>query len=258
MFLIHPVSVIPDSLRDTREFLWEELEWKKKYATTAVTLIPRTAATPVVFGGVFLGRSAFDIPQRDDKTKQERKDAEKLRQAKANELLATAKSAMSEGRWDMALKQAEAVQKLGLNLKEAAVVKAVALLELGDMAALSSMPVNAAVFEDAAFYASYIRQITKAKPAEKMSLLNLLDRYHPKLDFSPRSSETKAAVLPVLHDVLASILRDEERVLRIKGMQILSRYRHYDNKAKALLEAESKGSDPVLAEAARGFLYASP
>lgn len=253
MFLIHPLSVIPDSLRDTKDLLWTNLEWKKEYATTSATLIPRSAASPPVFAASFLARSFFDMEPRNSKAQQERLDAEKLRQEKARAHLDSAKSALEAKRWDEAVKQADEVHKVGVKLPEASTIKATAFLELRDAKGLYAIPRYFPLFDDATFYAHYVEHVTRGSSAEKMSLLNLLDNRHPKLDEVPGAAGSTATPLPALSDILAAMLNEEDRALRVKAMEILAKYRN-GGRARTLLEAVRDGNDPVLAEAARGFL----
>ena len=62
--IIRPISVADDAVLDTKEDLWEDFNWKERYVTECVLLIPRTAFTPIVLVGYFLGRSTFDIEPR--------------------------------------------------------------------------------------------------------------------------------------------------------------------------------------------------
>jgi hypothetical protein len=66
VFVVHPIMVVPDALRDTREALWKSRV--TGYVTAMGSLIPRTAVTPVVFAGAWFGRSAFALPGRVDVT----------------------------------------------------------------------------------------------------------------------------------------------------------------------------------------------
>ena len=62
--ILRPISVADDALLDTKELLREHFDWKERYVTECVALVPRTAATPVVFGADFLGRTMLDVDPR--------------------------------------------------------------------------------------------------------------------------------------------------------------------------------------------------
>ena len=59
--VLHPPTVIDDAARDTKAALWRGFDWKKRYATECFRLPLRTVATPLLFAGSFLVRSAFDV-----------------------------------------------------------------------------------------------------------------------------------------------------------------------------------------------------
>ena len=78
-FVVHPARVVDDAADDALD-LWRDLEWQEHYFTELGFLPLRAAATPVVFVGAFLGRSAFDIP-----AKQSEEEAEAETRAAAEE-----------------------------------------------------------------------------------------------------------------------------------------------------------------------------
>ncbi len=63
--ILRPISVADDAALDTKELLWEYFNWKERYVTECVLLIPRTALTPVVLGADFLGRTMLDVDPRE-------------------------------------------------------------------------------------------------------------------------------------------------------------------------------------------------
>ncbi len=59
-FVVHPVQVMDDAWCDAAD-LWDDLDWQTQYYTELAILPFRGVATPLVLGGSFLARSAFDI-----------------------------------------------------------------------------------------------------------------------------------------------------------------------------------------------------
>ena len=57
--VLHPIQVIPEAVEDTYEVIWEDPSGT--YVTQTFLFVPKVAATPVVFGFDWLGRSLFDI-----------------------------------------------------------------------------------------------------------------------------------------------------------------------------------------------------
>jgi hypothetical protein len=58
VFVVHPIVVLPDAARDTKDV------WTRRangYVTDMGTVIPRAAVTPVVFAGSWAGRSFFNV-----------------------------------------------------------------------------------------------------------------------------------------------------------------------------------------------------
>ncbi|MCA8953443.1 MAG: hypothetical protein KDE27_28275 [Planctomycetes bacterium] len=64
-FVAHPIQVVGTAWDDTAR-LWQELPFAERYYTTSASLPFRAVASPVVFLGSFLGRSAFDWPSEAD------------------------------------------------------------------------------------------------------------------------------------------------------------------------------------------------
>jgi len=62
--IVRPIDVADDAVLDTKEALWEDFEWRERYVTECLLLVPRTALTPVVLAACFLGRSTLDIESR--------------------------------------------------------------------------------------------------------------------------------------------------------------------------------------------------
>ena len=62
--IVHPATVIDDALDDTDDCLWDHFDWNHEYVTECASLVPRTAFTPLIFSGSFLGRSMFAVPER--------------------------------------------------------------------------------------------------------------------------------------------------------------------------------------------------
>ncbi|HZL99098.1 MAG TPA: hypothetical protein VFD43_02505 [Planctomycetota bacterium] len=66
-FIVHPVHVADDAWADAGE-LWHGLDWDTHYYTQLVVLPLRLVGTPIVFVGMFLARSLFDVPPHDATT----------------------------------------------------------------------------------------------------------------------------------------------------------------------------------------------
>ncbi len=60
VFIIHPISVIPDATRDVRRWIWRP-QSKSGYVTIIGSIPFKLLATPPVFLIDWLGRSAFDL-----------------------------------------------------------------------------------------------------------------------------------------------------------------------------------------------------
>jgi hypothetical protein len=79
--IVHPAAVIPDAASDTKDALWDDLDWDKMYVTECAALPWRTFVTPVVFTGDFLGRAFFDIPGKAEQIRGKEKYAGDLAKA---------------------------------------------------------------------------------------------------------------------------------------------------------------------------------
>lgn len=79
-FVVHPLTVIGDAARDTKEDIWNNfnLSWDDEYVTECAKLPWRTAGTPFFFGGDFLVRSMFDITSSAEKARNREKHARAL------------------------------------------------------------------------------------------------------------------------------------------------------------------------------------
>jgi len=82
--IAHPLQVVDDAFDDAAD-VWDsdDLEFEEHYYTEMAFLPLRTVATPLVFGGSFLGRSIFDIRapvKRLSKAEREAQEAERLRE----------------------------------------------------------------------------------------------------------------------------------------------------------------------------------
>lgn len=85
--IAHPLQVVDDAYEDAAT-LWDsdDLEFEDAYYTELAFLPLRTAVTPVVFLGSFLGRSIFDIRapvKKMSKAQREALDAERKRKIEA-------------------------------------------------------------------------------------------------------------------------------------------------------------------------------
>ncbi len=76
--IIHPISVIDDSARDTRDALWDDLDWNASYMTESVALPWRTVGTPVIFVSDLLLRSLFDVRENVDKARRREREEQIL------------------------------------------------------------------------------------------------------------------------------------------------------------------------------------
>ncbi|PJZ26649.1 hypothetical protein CH352_04535 [Leptospira hartskeerlii] len=59
VFIIHPITVIPDAIEDTYKVVWKDPSGGVVFQ--AVVFLPKVAISPLVFLVSFLGRSGFDI-----------------------------------------------------------------------------------------------------------------------------------------------------------------------------------------------------
>lgn len=59
--VVHPVMVLDDAWRDTKDAVWSEFEWKEHYVTECALLPLRALMTPVWFLPDWLIRGWFDV-----------------------------------------------------------------------------------------------------------------------------------------------------------------------------------------------------
>ena len=77
--IVHPIRSIDDTMHDTKDICWDELNWKTEYVTECAALPLRVIGTPVIAVGSFVLRSLFDIepnPAPAKKTTQEASEPE--------------------------------------------------------------------------------------------------------------------------------------------------------------------------------------
>jgi len=257
MFLIHPATVVGDAWDDTVSMLWEKhLDWEGHYMTTSASLLPRAVATPLVAGGAFLGRSAFDISPRrktsaasqaDDKAARQAVEAKRKEQ---QEKVAQARRSLEAGDPDTALRLANEVLAQDGNHNEATVIKATVLLEHRDLVAVAALSRSRLFFGDARFAENFVKLLTNGTGVERMQLLVMLDGSGSSLPLYGKGTPS----LPLLMAALEKDLADSDRAIQLKTMQLLGRYQYGNSQARLLLEGVAKGSDPVLAVAAKGLL----
>ena len=123
--IVHPAMVIPDAASDTKDALWDDLDWDKMYVTECAALPWRTFVTPVVFTGDFLGRAFFDIPGKAEQIRGKEKYAGDLAKAgglvkegKYAEDLAKAGKLVEEGKYSEAQKTLKEIRMDSLPDKE--------------------------------------------------------------------------------------------------------------------------------------------
>jgi len=257
MFLIHPAMVVGDAWDDTVDMLWtKHLDWEGHYMTTSASLLPRAAATPLVAGGAFLGRSAFDISSRRHTTAASRVDDTAARKAaeekrkEQQEKVAQARRSLEAGDSDAALCLANEVLTQDGNHNEATVIKATVLLERKDLSAVAALSRSRLFFGDARFAESFVKLLAHGSPVERMQLLVMLDGSGSSLPLYGKGSSS----LPLMLVALEKNLADNDRAIQMKTMQLLGRYQYGNTQMRFLLEGVIKGNDPVLAIAAKGLL----
>lgn len=255
MFLIHPATVVSDAWEDTYDMLWAKgLDWKNDYVTSSVSLIPRAVATPLVAGGSFLARSAFDVPHRNAKSVlvedkaaiQAREERRKEREKKLTE----ARLSLEKGDRDTALRIANELLAQDGNQEEATVIKATVLLERKDMNALAAMPRSRLVFADARFMKGVVELLGNGSAVERMQLLVMLDFFGSGI--LPQGKN--AHLLPLLMNALEKNLADGDRAIQVKTVLLLGKYQHVHRQAYQLLEGVAQGNDPVMAIMAKSVL----
>jgi hypothetical protein len=99
--VVHPVSVVGDAIEDTGDALWDDWDWENRYMTECAVLPWRAVATPIFFGGDFLGRAMFDVPRRAEKAR-----ATAARRKALRSSLAEARSLLGAGKASEALDRA--------------------------------------------------------------------------------------------------------------------------------------------------------
>jgi hypothetical protein len=232
MFLLHPLFVVPDALDDTNDWLWSRMEWEKEYFTTAASVVPRTAATPLAFAGSFLGRSTFDMPHHRAVTVPAKDAAEETRQ------LQEAEKALAEQRFDDAYGLAQQVLKRTPYRKEALEVMAAVLLERGEIRELAGLHYSLSWSEQ--LEQRFIRALAKATAEDKVRLLFMVERGR------------FYAIRPG-HDylqALIALLDDDDRALKMKALAVLGMYQQHAA-VKAACEEVAAADDPVLAAEAQ-------
>jgi hypothetical protein len=102
--IVHPVSILGDTAKNTRRVLWRNLRWDDAYMTECAALPWRALATPLYFTGEWTSRVLFEIP---DTAEAERRrtapEAVKLRETEAR-VMAEAREFLDAGNPDEALK----------------------------------------------------------------------------------------------------------------------------------------------------------
>jgi len=110
--VVHPAAVIPDAVTDTKDALWDDLDWDKMYVTECAALPWRTVFTPVVFTGDFLGRAFFDVAgkaKHSDELEKARKLVEEEKYSEAKPLL--------KGPWKYKMPNKQRQEAMFLELK---------------------------------------------------------------------------------------------------------------------------------------------
>ncbi len=257
MFLIHPAMVVGDAWDDTVDMLWtKHLDWEGHYMTTSASLLPRAVATPLVAGGAFLGRSAFDISSRRKTSAVSRVDDTAARKAaeekrkERQEKVAQARRSLEVGGPDTAFRLSSEVLAQDGNNNEATIIKATVLLERKDLGAVAVLSRSRLFFGDARFVESFAALLTNGTVVERMQLLVMLDESGSNLPLYGKGVSS----LPLLMSALEKNLADSDRAIQMKTMQLLGRYQYGNSQARLLLEGVTKGNDPVLAIAAKGLL----
>jgi hypothetical protein len=230
MVLLHPISVIPDAARDSRD-LWQDLPWREQYFTTSASVLPRAAFTPIFFTGDFLGRSLFDVSE-----KQLRPDPEK---EKEQHRVDEAKRALRENRLSDALVLAQQVLKKSPHQQEAQRVRVEVLLKQGSIAELTGKPFSMKWSE--ALEQDFIHALSVASSENRIRLLSLYQWFYP------------ATSNPELLTAMVATLRDDDRAIRMKALQVLGN-RLNDPTVRAAIQEIAQQPDPVLATEANMIL----
>lgn len=226
MFILHPISVIPDAIDDAKKLSWEKMDWSEHYFTSSAALAPCAALTPLTFTGSFLLRSTFDMPHRTLRKDTDRTEEERL--------LKDAQKALREERLDDALRQAEEALKKSPYRTEAQEVLVSVLLEKMDIERLVSqrmlLPWNSAIEK------RYVRALSSASSEDRIRLLFLIER-RKFYDIHPTSGFLQAII---------NVLRNDDRAVRMKALSVLGNYASAQPVQAAFKEIVAQG-DPVLA-----------
>lgn len=256
MFLIHPATVVGDAWDDTLDMLWKNFDWEKRYVTTSASLLPRAVATPLVAGGAFLGRSAFDISPRRTASAASQADVKAARQAaeerrkEQEKKVALARQSLEAGDRDTALHLSNEVLAQDGSRDEAMAIKATVLLENRELDAVATMPRTRLFFGDTRFTGGFVNMLANGTAVERMQLLIMLDGSGSSIPLHGKG----AASLPLLMSALEKNLADSDRAIHMKTAQLLGKYRHGNSQARSLLERVAQGNDSVLAVAAKSLL----
>jgi hypothetical protein len=227
MVLLHPISVIPDAAGDTR-VIWRDLPWREHYFTTSASVLPRAAFTPVLFIGDFLGRSLFDVSEK------------KLRPNPENEkeqrMVEEAKRALRENRLSDALVLAQQVLQKSPNQQEAQRVRVEVMLKQGSIAELSERRFS--VKWSDALEVDFINALNEASSENRVRLLSLYQWFYP---YTANHELLQAMV---------AALRDNDRAVRMKALQVLGKHLE-DPTVHAAIQEIAEQPDPVLAAEAK-------
>lgn len=257
MFLLHPATVVKDAWNDTGEMLWEKLDWNERYVTTAASLVPRAAVSPIVFTGDFLARSSFDVTRKGgDVHFNKSGDTSQVKQQKENreKLLAEARRAMDHHDYQAAFSMAEEILSKEPSNQQAAVIKANVYLEQRNLNSLAVLPPHLPLFIDDRYCRLFGEVLFNGSPAERMQALAILERNYFVLAANRAAQGATSMPHTYLMPALERNLADSDRAIRMKTIQVLGKYRNSDPLSRDLLEKLAKGDDPVLAAAAAALL----
>jgi len=250
--IIHPVSVADDAVLDTRDALWKNFDWNRRYVSECTLLIPRALLTPVVFPVCFLGRSTLDLeprggsPRIRERAGPSAKTPPQREENRAEELVAQAGKALGEGRYDDAIALADKAEAAGRGWRDSArAIKAAALLEQGNVdafCALTDKPSPWLVADDLVVQ-HMAHALRTGSTVEQMKLLARLGRgYWSSL---PPGPETVAA--------LEGLLGAQDRAVAMQALVVLGRFESTPS-IRAVLERVAHGKDTVLAACAQAYL----
>jgi len=249
--IIHPISVAHDAYLDTKEALWERLDWQHQYVTECFSLVPRTLATPIVLAGCFLGRSTFDIEPRGGRPRlrerqpppSEARPAQPPEKKPDQQLLAQAKTALDNERYDeaKALVDKACVGVTHLT-DEVFGIRAAVLLGRGDFDSFHRLADRRPpLVTEKVVDREIARALRKGTPVEQMKLLV---RWGPVLAVAA-PAETVTA--------LDGLLGAQDRAVAMRALEILGN-NSGDRRIQSILQRVAQGQDPVLAAAAQSYL----